>query len=398
MNRASPRRWPGIALYLLVLLCLQEALFRWLFPVPELAGFNRVLYMPVGLSAGPVRPVRSVRLENESAPDNARIVMRLNNYGFRGRDWGIRKDPTVPRIAFVGSSHVEGALADERHALPVVFQRAALELGNRVEAMNFGVSAADWGNYDGLITDIMPVFRPDAVVLVLSPIAFRVRPEEITHREAATFDRYPAHVPRLVTLAGMLRRHEMLPFRWPFRSATMNQPVPDQNNPWTGRERELLQAFEPFIANAVREGKFNPFRSGSNHLLAALLASPVEYREELRHLNEYVQANRAALMVAYIPDRSQVTDYYAGFERSFNLLFPEVFDLREPRYQVNVELLEESCRMLKIPFVDLTAVIRREEDAGHHVYWNYDDHLRPEGYELLGRELYRRFPSARQAE
>jgi hypothetical protein len=386
---ASARRAAGVALYLVGLLVFQEAFFRWLFPLPELDGFNRVRYMPLGVSAAAPQPVRSLRLVYDSAPDHARSVHRLNYYGFRGRDWTVARRPGVTRVLFVGSSFVEGALAAERQTLPAVFERAAAGAGGRVEALNLGINAADWTHYDGMITDAVPAFRPDVVVLVLSPIAYLVRQEDVVPRAPAVFARTPGRVPRLAVLAGMLARGEMLPLRWPLRSARVYQPVPDPNNPWTGNERDLAQAVEPFIADAILRGTFNPYRSGFNGHLARVLATPSDFSGELARLGGLVAAQGASLLVAYVPDRAQVSTWYTRFEKSYNLQHPEFVDLTQPAFQVNTRLLEEGCRRLGIPFVDLTPAVRREEDAGRHLYWDYDDHFRPEGYELLGKELWR---------
>jgi hypothetical protein len=381
------RRWIGLCGYLAILLFLQEAFFRWCFPMPELREFNRVHYMPLGASSQPALPVRNIRLVYESSPDHARSEHHLNYYGFRDKNWTTAKSQGVSRVMFVGSSFVEGALANEGQTLPAVYERAARSRGRLVEAMNFGINAAHWTHYDEVITDAVPAFRPQIVVLIISPIAYLVSPEEIQHRPPATFTRNSPFAPRIATLIGMLLRGEMLPLRWQLRSARIYHAVPDPNNPWTGAESELSQVAEPFIAAAILDGTFNPYRTGFRDRLAALLETPADFTAELLLLNEFVAANGARLVIAHVPDRSQVTRYYAAYERSYNLLSPEPVDMTQPIYQVNTRLLENSCAVLGIPFVDLLPAIKREEDAGHHLYWDYDDHFRPEGYELLGTEL-----------
>jgi hypothetical protein len=35
----------------------------------------------------------------------------------------------------------------------------------------------------------------------------------------------------------------------------------------------------------------------------------------------------------------------------------------------------------------LTPLLRREEDAGRRLFWDYDNHMRPEGYGFVGAVL-----------
>jgi hypothetical protein len=381
------RRGLGVLGYLAFLFLFQEVFFRWCFPLPELEEFNRVHYMPLGVSSGPLLPVRNIRLIYESSPDHAQSEHHLNYYGFRDKNWTTAKSPGVSRVIFVGSSFVEGALAPEAQTLPAVFERAARDQGLAVEAMNFGINAANWAHYDAVITDAVPAFRPEIVVLVISPVAYLVDPEDIRHRPPARFTRTSAYVPRIAALTGMLARGEMLPFRWHLRSTRIYHAVPDPNNPWTGAESELALTAEPFIAAAILRGTFNPYRTGFADRLATILETPADFTEELRYLRDLVAANNARLIVAHVPDRSQVTRYYSTYEKSYNRLSPELPDLTQPAYQLNTRLLENSCSLLGLQFVDLLPAIKQSEDAGRHLYWNYDDHFKPEGYELLGTAL-----------
>jgi len=43
---------------------------------------------------------------------------------------------------------------------------------------------------------------------------------------------------------------------------------------------------------------------------------------------------------------------------------------------------------LDIPFLDLTPILREEEDAGARMYWEYDIHMRPTGYITAGNAIY----------
>ena len=50
----------------------------------------------------------------------------------------------------------------------------------------------------------------------------------------------------------------------------------------------------------------------------------------------------------------------------------------------------QACAALRVPFVDLTPLILREESAGRRLYWDFDNHMRPAGYSFVGRSLAER--------
>jgi hypothetical protein len=64
--------------------------------------------------------------------------------------------------------------------------------------------------------------------------------------------------------------------------------------------------------------------------------------------------------------------------------------------------LAETCTKLGISFLDLTPTVRAQEEAGTHMYWEYDIHMRPVGYMTAGRAIYdwwnaeKRYPRSRQ--
>jgi len=49
--------------------------------------------------------------------------------------------------------------------------------------------------------------------------------------------------------------------------------------------------------------------------------------------------------------------------------------------------LAQTCRQLAIPFLDLTPLLRKAE-AGGHLYWNYDEHMRGSTYLWVGATIF----------
>src|SRR5262245_7264312 len=86
LTRRRPRACFALAI-VVALATAQELAFRAMFPLPEVAGFNRVRYqMMAGAHSGFVAAVRRGlvydRLLFESQPDGFSEIHRLNRYGF----------------------------------------------------------------------------------------------------------------------------------------------------------------------------------------------------------------------------------------------------------------------------------------------------------------------------
>ena len=93
--------------YLLVILLFQEVLFRWLFPLPELRDFNRSNYMHPPRGVAEIAPLRYECHTFQSYPDTVyRFAHHLNGYGFRDKEWRVKKKKGKKRIVFIGDSFV----------------------------------------------------------------------------------------------------------------------------------------------------------------------------------------------------------------------------------------------------------------------------------------------------
>jgi hypothetical protein len=97
--------------------------------------------------------------------------LRINQDGFRGPDYPLRKPPGVIRVAVLGDSYVEAMQVAEDKTFTAVVGRELADCpafkGKRIEAMNFGVDG--YGTAQELITLRQKVWRysPDIVVLAI---------------------------------------------------------------------------------------------------------------------------------------------------------------------------------------------------------------------------------------
>ncbi len=364
---------------------LQEAALRLVFPLPEVRGFNRALYMNAPGQAHQEHGIRSMDLVWESQPDGARFPMGLNAYGFRGAAPRVAPDPDRTRVLFVGDSFVEGVMAADDETLPQGFARAAERADHSVEAVNLGISGISLHEYVQLVPDATALFQPQAVVLVLFANDFLGYPPGHQARE---FEPWPRTKPRALDLLALVRSGEPLPMRWSVKEHAFHSPAPSPGNFWSGKEDELRAQAQPEIAQAILDGRFNPFRVGGARCLEEPLRQPPNVQPTIADLAGKVRERGASLYVAYVPDRSLVTDHYQRFEATMSAPDAEPYDFEAPRYQVQRRALARSCERAGVPFLDLTPVIKAEEDAGNHLYWDYDDHLRGEGYLLCGQAIH----------
>ena len=117
-------------------LLLLEASLRFLFPVPEVVNFNRVEYSNIfGGSEGLHRKrfLSNTSYSWHSEPDGKSYVHSLNLYGFRDRQWSMRK--SRPRFMFVGDSCVEGFMAIDDETIPSFFAKEAAKYRCDVEVI-----------------------------------------------------------------------------------------------------------------------------------------------------------------------------------------------------------------------------------------------------------------------
>ena len=378
------RTW---ALVVVVSLVLQEACFRFVFPLPDVKGFNRIDYMPIGRENAETSAIRSIRVVQESSPDRISVTRALNEYGFRGGRWNTRKVDGVARVFFVGDSFVESALVPDGETLPERFQERSRDQGTRAEAMNLGVSGGGLESALRLIVDAVPVWRPDLVFLVINANDL---PDRLEMPRPRRFAGYPVFKPRLVELAAMALGHEQLPYRWSWQRLRFDRPVPSPNNPWSDSsfaESNARHVSPPILA-AMKAGRFNPFRVGGSLYMADALRVPFDLRDGLGSLRVYLEHFGACLAVVYIPERGTVTNYYKHFEQEYSLLLPTETDMTQPAYQLHRQLLRQQCAETGVPFFDSADLFRREEDAGRHLYWNFDDHLNGPGDRLVGDALF----------
>jgi len=238
-----------------------------------------------------------------------------------------------------------------------------------------------------LIVDAVPIFAPDEVFLVLYSNDVPFNEQTRAHRPIEP-EFFSTFKPRLVELFTLFRNDEPIAARWMRKSRQYYPAVPHLNNPWTRHEAELAPQVSVRVATAMKRGDFNVFRTGWVLKEEQFLKRPADLARQLEFLRDFTKEHGSRLSVIYVPSRHQVSTYYYTFEKQMCTQCPETLDMTGEAYQIHRRMLATACAELRIPFQDLTPAIRGQEDLGHHLYWDHDDHMRPDGYRLIGEAIY----------
>ena len=377
------------ALAVLLGLLAAEAVFRLVFPLPEISNFNRVRYSELLRGRTDQPPLMNASIRWTSEPDGASCVHSLNLYGFRDAvTWRVRPDPVRTRVMFLGDSFVEGMMAGDEETIPRAFAAAARR---PVEAMNLGMGGTGLGHYLRLAADAVPLFRPRFVIVIL--YANDLPPPALDPRWLApSFHPVPFKrwLPRWAHVTRRALQGRPLPRRWHSPPFGFFGPVPDPTNPLSDRAPGYEPLIEPALLEAMKRGTFNPYLSDHLARSAESLAAPADLGPHLEALAALASRHAAKLAVAYLPHALQVSDHYMAFARRYAVEKPTA-SLTGPEYQRHAAALEETCGRLRIPYVDLTRLIRDEESFRGRLYWDYDNHMRPAGYAYVGRVLAERW-------
>jgi len=381
-------------LFALVFFALfQEVALRAIYPLREVLNFDRFSYslLEEHAAGASFRSLGHAAFSWASDPDGFEFVHRLNLYGFRDDDWPLHGSAGVLRVAFVGDSLVEGFSAVAESAIPEVFEQLARKRGLKLATLNLGVGGAGLPQYERLVRDSVPLFRPDVVILVFyandldSPPRFD--PGRLEGASKPEFSN--AWEPRLLYVLRHVRSRQPVPRRWTGRPFTYLQAVPDSRNPYSSEAMaiELDARVAPRLAEAMKQGRLNPWMASRFPAVRDTLARSVYVSAHLRAIDAYVERFGSDLFVVYLPFREQVSDRYLPFAVELSA-WGAVTSVMGEEFQKHARHLGQVCAALSIPFLDLTPGLRRLEAGGPALYWNYDDHLRDRGYRAAAELIF----------
>ena len=392
MSSSGPdkaRLWLFFMLLTVILFAFQEAVFRFVFPVPEISNFNRINYsmMVSGESEGEIRPLSNESYSWASDPDGEAFVHHLNLYGFRDSTWPVEGNN---RVMFVGDSFVEGFMSTDNETIADGFEAAARSEGYPMETMNLGTGASGIADYLEVIRDAVPVFRPEIVVLVLYGNDFPAAEDVGIHLDSAVAAvPTSSWIPRLYVVVSRLVRGERVATRW-IKKPFMFLPTADSGRSPLNDQAflEHVSAFvDPVLLNSMQQGRFNPFVINEYTNYELHLKVPANIEGVIERTRDFVAAHGGQLLLVHIPYRSQVSDHYLQYTKQFDKNKQPV-SLMSAQYQFHAEYLRAESERLDVPFLDMTTILRQHEAKGQRMYWDYDEHMKNTSYLMTGEEIY----------
>lgn len=369
-------------LILIILLFLfLEILLRLVFPIPELANYNRILFQ--NTTEGESLPhITYENLTWQSTPDTAhKFVHHLNEYGFRDKSWKVEKDKN--RIFILGDSFVEGDMVEDDETIPAVFQSL---IGKKAEVFNCGMNGTGFSSYLKFLDYSLPIFKPDEVYLFV--YANDIAPFDIPNNVAFEPEFNSNLVPRLFYLIDHFIRGKKINIPLFRPTSPFLFPVPDGFNPFTANSFELENQVTPELKEAMIKGEANYFMINNLEKKETAFSQSFDLSIALKYIKTRCKVNNAKLKVFYIPDRNQISDDYFQYEKKFCLTnCKEIESLNSAKYQRSANQFIVSCQELGLNVYDLRPYLK-EIEKEKNLYWNYDEHMRRVGYESIANYLY----------
>jgi hypothetical protein len=374
----------------------QELAFRLVFPVPDVSGFNRATYQPMGgtnpaFGKSKRRGLAYDRLLLESAPDGCSEIHRLNLYGFRTPDFAIDPPRDRRRILLIGDSVTEGQGAPDSGTIASQWERLLDRDGTPAEVINLGVIAATLSDLTLLARDAIPLLRPSDVVLVIFANDLPAAPYAAMLDEAGPRYRRrdtPWWTPRVAELIGRVATGQPIYRRWPHTPVRVFAPVPDPTNPWSRYRAPPPPGIDPALFRAMTAGTLNPWLAEQAEEMPGMLSHDftrggIPHRYIFRVL-QICQASGANLVVTYVPFHGVTSPRYAPALVKFGMP-PAIAEAlpRDPLYRRQNDLMVQLCRSFGLSLADATEALTRAEAAGTAQFWEYDSHPRPAGYATI---------------
>ncbi|MEM1000874.1 MAG: SGNH/GDSL hydrolase family protein [Bacteroidota bacterium] len=384
----SPRRLIRLIASFVGLLIFQEIFLRICFPFPDIKNLDRISYLERNGKASAY--TRNLTRTWESQPDTNHVFTHeMNLYGFRDAEWPLAKTEGKKRVLFIGDSFVEGIMAEQDETITAAFQAQA---GDGYEVFNAGMVGQGLDAYLQLLADLVPLFRPDHVILCiyandLGKSAPTV-PEFYLEPEYAN-----PYQPRFLAVIREGRRHGAIRPIWDGERRSYLPAVPDSANPWTTNAAQLQAQTTAPLAEAMQTARLNPYRTNALAKEEHYLRQPPKLGETIPFFQYICEENQAQPFVVYLPSRNQATAYYLRYERELcrTQCDPE-WNLATAEFELHPRVIGEQCVRFGVPFLDLLPTVRAREAAGDHLYWKYDEHMRGRGYRLLGTTIWDNWP------
>jgi hypothetical protein len=308
-----------------------------------------------------------------------RALYRINNVGLRDRDYGRKENGTI-RVLLLGDSFsVSHGLAIEdslSRQLEAALQAIALRdnLPVRFEVVNAAVGGYSPYNYWKAYERWAGQFRPDAVVVALSPDDYDCSNEGM---------RYVIDGGETLAVDGTE----------PEPQAAGGTPYFRMLRKWLSRSSEFYVLMRNFLyyndfvgsislwmeARAdARYGQLEPYLVPQTDKMSKAWSKTFSY---LRHLHENTKADGVALAVIPLPLKLEIIEEEYQTELKASGRKSEQFDIDQPLKEISL-----FSRAENIPVLDPRSAMRKRQ-AVVPCYFVYDGHWNEEGVRAAASQV-----------
>lgn len=274
----------------------------------------------------------------------------INSVGFRDTEHTLRRQPGINRIMVIGDSFTFGARVNLEDTYPKqlegILNRANMASG----VINCGVIGHNmWQHYEMLKRKVL-LYQPDLVILGLfeDDLASSLPPNDGYQGENPFEDQGVSGVMSHFSLWNFLRNvNAQFEYKYRYRRGyAYMKAVENRKKKW---------------------GTANPTNTNYKIMSGKMEKRKyIEFSESLKQV--VITANDAGtkVLVVMIPDSVQLNDSHMQAINRF---------------------VEQACREIGVPFVDVTPALEAEEDHRSLYLFPFDAHNSPKGLRLIAQTI-----------
>lgn len=348
--------------------------------------------------------------------------VKLNNLGFRGKDYPYEKKKGTIRIAVVGDSFTYGwGVSDEDLWVNLLEKKLNDNKENlKFEVINLGVPGAAPYDYLETVKKYVPLFNPDFVfIAVVEGNDFSLM-GDIPGKEKST--NRPEIIVKRKELISILNHGTFIPYPYfNFFSESLHNTFPNFSklvlssvvyDVRSGFKSDMFkyimelddegieryeknmdeQAKKVFLSGGINPALFNFAISYPDYFINILDINKSDYNAKVEILNSFISeiktindTNQAATIVVDIPYGVFVSKYYMDNYKIMGFTYNE----NSWKSNIPVEIAQGAAKNANALLIQNLDLFR--ENCSDECFWKYDDHLTPKGHKLLAENVTRQF-------
>jgi lysophospholipase L1-like esterase len=329
----------------------------------------------------------------EHATDEFSYQARINNLGFRDRDFPVRRTG-AKRVLAIGDSFTYGWGVDAEDSWPKAMERELRRGGLDVEVANLGAPGAGPREYAALAERAIPLLHPDLIVvgMLQADDLFQAGESPAERQETGgqrVLRAFRALYPNLMQMVSPADTKQVHVSKEELRE-TWRKQVKDFLGQMTAAEKERFENLPSEVRAAYQGGGLNPgllymaMRHGEFLIETCDAAGKgrrgiEETAKELAKIRQYAERAGADLVVVPVPYRAYVSRL--DLEKMAALGFHVEEEMIA--WSTPDEVIQEACRGAHVRFLSVTGEFRARGRADE-LYFQWDGHLNQTGHGAFG--------------